>query len=372
MSNRYPIYAVCAILSMRALSASNLSLGTEGLGEIAIQNSQKETGGTLYNSSQATQPNHPPQLYLQPCPDTWRLSADFLYLLPTVDDTYFAINSPIIGNFTLLGTLSNNDFGFKPGFRVGAEYAFCQTRRDIQAFYTYLHAEQTKTISGDSMWATQGSTSFSTPFTDYVGSAYSQLKLLYQRLDFNVSQHIIDAHGFNLYVQPGLEYAYLRLQQSYLYNATELFPGTVHQKSKVWGIGPQLGLGFDANLYNGSSHSNRSTTHAVTLSGLFSSSILTGQSQIKEVDVREGDLIIDIPTKQTCRIIPALHARAGLTYLVHGSRMGASLSIGYEFNTYIRGLSKMLFPSTAAKSNITTSYYNFDIQGLDISLAFTF
>jgi hypothetical protein len=357
---------------MASLSASDLSFEMQDHGEIASRNCKKKTGVTLQECPETTASNCIPTLYLQPCPDAWRFSADFLYFLPTVDDTYFVINSPIVGTFTLFGTRSNNDFSFNPGFRVGAEYAFCKTRRDIQVFYTYLHAEQMKTISGGNMWATQGSVEFSTPFSDYTGTASSNLKLLYQRLDFNVSQHIIDAHGFNLYVQPGLEYAYLRLQENYGYNADGLFPGTVYHQSRGWGVGPQLGLGFDSNLYSGFIRSNCSVTHAVAVSGLFSSSILTGQGQTHELDIREGDTTNDLRDEQTWRTIPALHARAGLSYIVHGSCMGASLYIGYEFNTYIRGLAKMLFPSSASPSNITTNYYNFDVQGLDISCALTF
>jgi hypothetical protein len=347
---------------MGSLSASDLSL--------AVRN-QKKTEGSPSKCSKVTDSNKTPMLFLQPCPDAWRFSADFLYFMPTVDDTYFAINSPIVGDFTLLGTRSNNNFGFNPGFRVGAEYAFCQTRRDIQVFYTYLHAEQSETIFGDNLWATVGSTAFSTPFGPYSGSASSKLKLLYQRLDFNVSQHIIDAHGFNLYVQPGFEYAYLRLQQSYRFERPD-FLGTVYQQSREWGIGPQLGLGFDANLYQGFLDSKCSVSHAVTVSSLFSSSILTGQGRTRELDTREGDVTNDLRDELAWRVIPAMHARVGLAYLVHGSCVGASLSVGYEFNTYIRGLAKTTFPSTASTSNCVTNYYNFDVQGLDISLAVTF
>ena len=347
---------------MGSLSASDPSL--------AVQSPQKKKE-SFAKSSKAADANKTPMLFLQPCPDAWRLSADFLYFMPTVDDTYFAINSPIAGDFTLLGTRNNNNFGFNPGFRVGAEYAFCQSRRDIQIFYTYLHAEQSKTIFGSDIWATVGSTEFSSAFNYYSGSASSQLKLLYQRLDFNVSQHIIDAHGFNLYVQPGLEYAYLRLQQSYQFERPGI-PGTVYQQSRGWGIGPQLGLGFDSNLYQGLLGSKRSIGHAVTVSSLFSSSILTGQGRTWELDAREGSVTNDLRDELAWRVIPAMHARVGLAYLVHGSCMGASLSAGYEFNTYIRGLAKTTFPNTASPSNCVTNYYNFDVQGLDISVAFTF
>jgi hypothetical protein len=369
MLNRYQICSVWAILSMGFLSASDLSVEAQAQAEIAFQNPKKQTKESPQKCSDS---NKPRMLFLQPCPDAWRFSADFLYFMPTVDDTYFVINSPIVGDFTLLGTRSNNNFGFNPGFRVGAEYAFCQTRRDIQVFYSYLHAEQTRTISGDNMWATVGSASFSTPFSDYVGTSSAKLKLLYQRLDFNISQHIIDAHGFNLYVQPGFEYAYLRLQQNYGYNAEDLFPGTVYQQSREWGIGPQLGMGFDSNLYQGSLNAKCSIAHAIAVSGLFSSSLLTGQGRTWELDIREGDVTNDLRDKLAWRVIPAMHARVGLAYLVHGSSMGASLDVGYEFNTYIRGLAKAIYSSSPSKSNAVTNYYNFDIQGLDISIAFTF
>jgi hypothetical protein len=348
MSGRFHIYSICAILSLGSLSAADPSAKTPAQKKI------KETT---------------PLLFLQPCPDAFRFSADFLYFLPSVDDTYFAINSPIVGDFLLLGTRSNNDFSFHPGFRVGAEYAFCKSRRDLQAFYTYLHAEQKETISGENLWATVGSTAMATPFQHYLGTASSKLKLLYQRLDFNVSQHIIDSHGFNLYAQPGLEYTYLRLQQSYDFDITGALQGTVYQQSRGWGIGPQFGLGFDANLYNGSS---RKTTHAIVVSGLFSSSILTGQARIHELDSNGSGTNDDLRDELTWRMIPALHARAGLAYVLHSSSVGFSLSAGYELDTYIRGLAKMIFPSTADTSNIMTNYYNFDVQGLDVSVAFTF
>jgi hypothetical protein len=67
-----------------------------------------------------------------------------------------------------------------------------------------------------------------------------------------------------------------------------------------------------------------------------------------------------------------MHAKMGLAYRVEGTNMGASLFVGYEFSTYIRGLAKMTFPSTASTANIVTNYYNFDVQGLDVSFAITF
>ncbi len=123
------------------------------------------------------------------------------------------------------------------------------------------------------------------------------------------------------YVQPGLEYAYLRLQQSYRFEIPD-FLGTVYQQSREWGIGPQLGFGFDSNLYQGSLGSKYSIAHAVTVSGLFSSSILTGQGRTQELDRREDDVIDDLRDDLAWRVIPAMHARMGLAlpraWFLHG------------------------------------------------------
>ena len=43
----------------------------------------------------------------------------------------------------------------------------------------------------------------------------------------------------------------------------------------------------------------------MVFSGLFSSSILTGQGQTKELDIREGDKINDLRDELAWRVIPA-------------------------------------------------------------------
>lgn len=53
------------------------------------------------------------------CPGEWEIKGEFLYLRPSVDDTYFVIQGTGVET-----RRRNNDFTFHPGFRVDGTYIF--------------------------------------------------------------------------------------------------------------------------------------------------------------------------------------------------------------------------------------------------------
>ncbi len=65
-------------------------------------------------------------LFARPCPGGWEVDLEYLYLFPTVDDTYFVLDAPATAGFPN-GTRENNDFGFHSGFRVGGLMHFVRT-----------------------------------------------------------------------------------------------------------------------------------------------------------------------------------------------------------------------------------------------------
>lgn len=309
-----------------------------------------------------------PMLPSLPCPDTWRASGEYLYLLPTFDDTYFVFNSGVSTTFPN-GKRENNDFDFKSGFRVGLEYAMCPTHREVAAYYTHLSAHQEKTVSGSHLWATVGRPDQVSSFENFAGTAASRLGILYQRGDLVFSQQAISSCGMYFYIEPSLEYAYLRLDEHYDYQKATAH-GSTHQKSRTWGVGPQIGLGLDYNFYEGTCNCNM--THAFSITSLFSGSILVGRAKTNNHQVLAASNLLNISDEHTWRTIPALHARVGLNYMVNGSWMGASVGVGYELNTYLRAVGRTQFPDDVADGLCTTNYYNFDVQGLYVSGAFTF
>lgn len=127
---------------------------------------------------------------------SWKIGADFLYLKPSVDDTYFVIGSPVTTAFPN-GTRYHNDFEFTPAFRVFGGFSFCDCNKEIVLSYTRLSQTQQRTITGDFLWATIGRADLVSAFENYTGSASSDLDLLYQRIDALYSQQVANCCGLN-------------------------------------------------------------------------------------------------------------------------------------------------------------------------------
>ncbi len=317
--------------------------------------------------------------YNHPCPDNWQVSGDYLYLMPTVDDTYFVLESAATTTFPN-GERIQNNFGFHSGYRLGVEYSFCNPEREFQVFYSRLNMEQKKTVAGEFLWATVGRPDMTSSFENYQGTASSNLNLLYQRIDGLFSQQMIDSSGLTLSLTPGLEFAYLRLDEHYAYQVNTGALGVAIQKGKTWGVGPQMGFEFDYDLYKtpfsqqqtDSTAPKNPARHTLSVEGFFSGSILASRSTASNYNSLTGVTLLDVKDQATWRVVPVLHARAGLNYAVHWNRMGLGLGAGYEFSTYIRGRTTTSFPDDVADGLCSTEYYNFDVQGLYVSAAFSF
>ncbi|MBI3900888.1 MAG: hypothetical protein HY324_01900 [Chlamydiia bacterium] len=299
-----------------------------------------------------------------PSPGEWALEADFLYSLPSVDDTYFVLNASASTN-SPDGKRENNDFNFHPGFRVGLACGLCDCHQELQLYYSRLGCKETKTVSGSFLWATIGSGEvFGGDFNNYTGSASSDLSLLYQRLDAFFTQRAMCCCGMDLYLQGGLECAYMRLQEAieYLIPATPRV-GSVNQKSRTWGIGPQLGIEFDYAICQVSCCCPGALSFVAGASG----SILASESYEKTLITNTGVSPLNVSSDPTWRLIRAAHARLGLNYATCFSCWGASAEIGYEFNTYSRMLTRLSFPDDVFDGQSFTNYYDFDVQGLYVA-----
>jgi len=304
-----------------------------------------------------------------PSPGSWEITGEFLYMMPTLDDTYFVIESDVTTT-SPNGTRLNNDFNFKPGFRVGGAYSLCECDADFSASYTYLKAKQNKTVSGDFLWATVGSADLVSGFENYAGTASSRLNLLYERVDASYDQLAFKCCGTDVYVKLGLEAAFLKLNENYAYqtNATSSIASTVHQSSRSWGVGPQIGFEFDYALFSGSSCS----PGTLSLNVLSTGSLLVGESHTTTQNTVAGVATVNIKDKKTTRIVPALHARVGLNYETTISCLDTAFGLGYEFSSYLRGLSRSEFGDDVADGLCSTNYYNFDVQGLYINATVAF
>lgn len=308
-----------------------------------------------------------------PAPGQYAVSADFLFLKPSVDDTYFVLKGAA-GNANPNGQRANNDFDFEPGFRVGAVYALCDCNQAIEAHYSYLDANQNRTITGTGLWATVGRSDFASGFNNFTGAASSRNHTLYQNADLSLSQQFYCSPCLDSYVKFGLEYAYFNFHEHYRFdNTTAGTAGEIAQKSRAWGIGPQVGFDVDYDLYQ------NCYCLPGTLSLCFGGSggLLAAESNTTAFNrtIAAGGAattILDSGDETTWRLIPALHARIGLNYSTSFGCYDASFGLGYEFTSYIRGVSRTAWTDDVADGLVQTHYYNYDLQGLYVSAQVAF
>lgn len=294
----------------------------------------------------------------------FRVTGEYLYLMPSIDDTYFVIDSPETTTFPN-GKRKNNDFDFHSGFRVGVGYS-CDDNSELSVSYARLSFNQSKTVTGDFLWATLGRADFTSSFENYTGTASSKHDYTYQRLDALYGQKLFDCSNFSFGVAFGLEAAELRLTDNFTYvSAAEGGSiGTVHQHSRTRGIGPELGFGLDYLLYKGDACS---CPGSLSFRASTSGSLLAADTKSDANNVLDTATILDVSESKSWRVIPALHARVGLNYDFGFSCLDASLGIGYEFTSYIRGLSRVAYPDDVADGLSYNQYDNFDLQGLYVS-----
>jgi hypothetical protein len=305
------------------------------------------------------------------CHGNWELDAEFIYFLPTFDDTYYVIQYPSLTADT--GERLNNDFNFCPGFRVGGAFVTDSCCGKLQGYYTRLSHNQTENIEG-ALAGTVGRPTLLVNFGRYQGFATSSLDFLYQRIDSYYSRQLW--HNCRMYLESriGLEYGYVRLKESYEYRfATLNVGGLVDQQSKSWGIGPQLGLKYDYLLCQISSW----LPGVLSLSGQTSGSLLVSKTEMEALNTflvggEVPNVLLDINDEHTWRIIPSFHARIGLNYSMDFSCWDAYIEAGYEFSSYFRALTRYIFPAEGVAGLCLTQYYNFDVQGLYIAGSITF
>ena len=97
---------------------------------------------------------------------------------------------------------------------------------------------------------------------------------------------------------------------------------------------------------------------------LTTASLLVSRSNGQAHGILSQEALLDVIDDNASRLIPALHARAGLNYSIPADRRCAVLAIGYEFHSYIRAMSRVGFPDDGAEGLATSRYENFDLHGV--------
>lgn len=305
-----------------------------------------------------------------PRPGSWVFDAEYLYLNPSMDDTFFALDAPLIGG----GTKYNNDFNFHSGFRVGAIWALCNCNTELEVYYSYLKSHDSRTIDGTLLSPVVGGPLFVTAVGLFAGTATSDLNDLYQRGDFFVSTSVAPNCCVDFRVLAGVEFAYHRINENFTYTTVggvEL--GNFFHRSRIKGAGPQLGFEVDFPLWTMSS----CYPGTLSLDFVSTASLLASRSEERSsATTVAGVLLLDVADNRAWRVIPAFHNRVGLNYSTWFDCFGVSLEIGYQIDTYVRAITREIMdPVVTTPGTIgaaTTNYLNYSLQGLYVAGNVTF
>jgi major outer membrane protein len=292
------------------------------------------------------------------------ITGEFLYLMPTTDDTTYVIKAPVTQAFPS-GPREDNEFGFHSGFRAGIGYELSD-RRGLRLNYTMLSAKESESAIGDFLWATVGRADFTSFFENYTGTASSVLHLGYRRVDALFTK-TWDLPGLQLSLLAGVEYTALNLRQDYDY-VSGAAVGSVRERSRTWGVGPELGLAVDFALLQGTAESPG--TLAVNV--VFATSLLSAQSASRQTNQINAATILNVDDDPASRLLTALHGQIGLSYNPVIAGLQTKFAIGYEFNSYLRGLTRISHPDDVADGEAQTQFFNFDLQGMYLSVGVSF
>lgn len=306
-----------------------------------------------------------------PLPGQFELSGSYLYLLPSVDDTYFVITPE--SSSSLDKVRQNNDFTFQPGWRATGALGV-NPGQDIQLSYTQFSTQTKRTVVGENLWACTGGSSLIELFQNYSGEALSTLKLSYQRADALLAQQAYTFGSGELYLNFGLEYASLKLYETHEYSVPAVERARLYQSSSLQGIGPQLGVDISFELMRES----YLFPGKLSLRACTSGSLLTCRQNGKESQQYDdmqnvgSASFMNLSNRESWRVVPALHANIALHLDICSSVGLAAIEVGYEMNSYARGVMRTGHPCDIVDSLSVSNYYNFDVQGAYVSASLSF
>lgn len=199
--------------------------------------------------------NYPARIQTR-CP--WDIFCDvsFIYWQATEDNLELGISNSTNANLAqgINGRFINMDFDFKPGFKVGIGGNFAHDNWDTRFEYTWFHNTNSKSSDADSggnILATVGS-----PLVVSHGGVYQSgnqhLNLKMDIIDWTMGRWYYVGTKLVFHPTFGIRADWIRQNLSTEYTRTgtaftsiSADTANVHQKTRSWGLGPEVGL--DAN-----------------------------------------------------------------------------------------------------------------------------
>lgn len=178
------------------------------------------------------------------------LQGELLYLKAVTEQSAF-IGVSQHGNTVPINTNGvvkriTNDPDYRPGFRIEADWVFCDCVNQLQARYTHLYNGHKENASGLLVSLIPSFQLSGAGTNAFPGTAFSKLATHYNAGDLVWESTIFDNCLFDFDILLGLHTASIKYKENIKTYYAPGGPGLTYQtstwSSRFWGIGPELGF----------------------------------------------------------------------------------------------------------------------------------
>lgn len=309
-----------------------------------------------------------------PSPGKWSLSGEYLCMLNSTDQPYFAQEMSLEAGPALLpfGTRFANEQKWHSGYRIEGMYGLCNCFSAIDFRWTHFPSfTEQRTLTDPSV------TFDSSYLENIVGlrgvTVPANVIALSDRYDYysleGLFQYsVIDNRPITMFFDVGIQYAHIHLKEnlfiqntlgSILFNSTYL--------SKRDAVGLEMGFEFEW-LFR--------TPFSLNVRGL--GSLLASNKKSQYNDLLNASTLFSnsilIKDENYWVVIPAINMRAGINYDRRLCSHVINVEIGYEFIDYFNGIDRIFnyFPQNNTQVNSFNEYRDFVLHGLYVHLGLAF
>jgi len=287
--------------------------------------------------------------------ERWHIQGEYLYLLPSISQTAYAIQK--VAPFLPIpaGERFTNDPDFQSAYRIEGIYNFCNCWSDFRFQWTHLPKfHQTDSVARSAgarglLMAIQGYP-LSQIGAFFFTNASSKISFEYHAVDALAGFYGIQNRTFRTLLQLGLQYANFCFEEDLTYTSTDpvSFLSLVHLKnsSDLWGIGPELGFKVDYGIPYCQTLFH--IPSALSLVAKARGALLVSHYNNVRFDYdtlgTPGLQLVNVKNPSRWDVIPFWDIRIGLNYALTFECLCTHLEVGYEMFSYRNVISRIQFP----------------------------
>ncbi len=253
------------------------------------------------------------------------IAGEWLYMLDAIDRPFYSVDFDLATS-TYRGKQHANHQGWHSGYRIEGGYQFDELPAQLLLRWTHFPQFSNSNTSFGEQLSEVGLPYLITEFSINDTFNFYSFEFIYDYLFFQNC-------SISLFLQIGFQQAYIGFKENAVGSGADIIDVT--NRSKRWGLGPEIGLGMHYALCDRFSILARANA-----------SLLAMKKKTSIYEVANGIVDVDLKDDPYWLIIPAVDLRIGLSYCqpFHPGQFcncfHFNVEAGYEFISYLRGLDR--------------------------------